>query len=823
MSNPYERLTWPYLSPPRKEVKEEYDARVLTRNFSGKTPFMKMTSGLLLKRTTSESTTRAVLDPLNTITERYTAASGFKPKGGISSISIKYKNDIGTVRTADVTWNVYTKLEFDTLDEFFMNPGKLVLLEWGWADGAAYKFGDSEIETLGESKFEKLRRQKLKDSKCNYDAMLGLISNFDWSYGDGKYTCITTLISPGAFFGDLNLNTNAVAIPNKDGNMDDTYPSLKNIMNSYLNNEKWLNDYYGGNDGGIKNYLSFNNSGQKYIRWALLEALINQSHPVSSVFSGDVFISCPAQRKTVSGIPVNFLSIDPEVAIWNTNNLLPNHGMPRFNDQSGRGQIENIYLNIKMVSSVFENSSNLNQVFSSIYANLQKASCDAWSFRMINRTLTPEDIDEFTNTNSIKSFYQINLPGDITTTVDEKYTYVALTDQILKDGVISFDILPGSSTVTDITLNSKMPGAVVMSMIAAADSDYTLLSGFPSFVGIGLDTNRINSIDTFADVTRERNQQRIIKDKMDKFWKQLEESKQTPEEKNSYVEKYGDWEQRPLIGYSEKQQKMLITDQGSLSILLPIELNVTLFGLSGFYVGNVITTDVLPEAYKKNAYFQIIGITDTIDSSGWRTELASRFRNISKSSKTKFPATSGTEVQAQDDAVRNSIKSQGDPDDLQNKCFDKYKVADLNMNNFGIANDITIDVKKNLNYLCKEFLQPLSVILRHRNLQISVVSAFRSNEVNKRYSEPTDDLHLFGSAVDIKVRNITNGRYSSTFDIARIINSSGLTYDIIVVEDFWLHIGYVNEEAAGRKNRKLKYQMMVDNITKTKTAVPINL
>ena len=147
----------------------------------------------------------------------------------------------------------------------------------------------------------------------------------------------------------------------------------------------------------------------------------------------------------------------------------------------------------------------------------------------------------------------------------------------------------------------------------------------------------------------------------------------------------------------------------------------------------------------------------------------------------------------------------------------------MNVNRFGMTNDITIDVKKNLIYLCKEFLQPLNVILKASNLQLFVVSAFRSNEINMRYNETVDDLHQVGSSVDIKVRNLTNGKYLSTLELARIIDASGLLYDMIVVEDYWVHVSYVNEAAAGRKNRKLKQQVVFDNITNTKSIISINL
>jgi hypothetical protein len=826
----YRYNSWPYLSAPEKYVKDEYlkrtgqllgaapAERYLT--FKGKTPFMRMTSGITLKENSTDVGIRAILDPLNNQLDRYTESTGFKPAGGITSISIKYKNDIGTIRTADIKWQVYTKKEFESLDEFFMNPGKLVLLEWGMADGANNAFTLDLINRLRESNFENQRMSRVASSgyECRYDAMLGMISNFDWSYTDGKYECTTTLISPGAFFGDLNLEASTIPAADARGDIK-SFPYIKDWFKKNIKDSTYLNTWI-DNDKN-KNYVQ--EDDRTYIRWALFEAILNRLYPLNQCFSDDIYISCPdSKQSNGSTYSIDFKTIDPTIAIWNPGTSSEQFASFKHNSSEHKGRtglLKNLYLNVDMIIPALYDSTTVGQLFSKIYSKLQSAGNNAWSFRTITRTISLDDYKSLDASSAINGFYGIPGPGTISTTIDDRYSMIAITD-ILHTDVASFDVLNGNSTITDINVNSKMSGAVVMSMVAATDSNFTLLTGFPNFVSLRSENYRSASLDTFADVSRKR-----IQDKLDSDAKLKRETvaKQETSKPDTYSSTYKNWPEVNLIAADPEQQKMLVIDQNSESVLLPVDLEVTMIGMSGFRVGNVIQTDVLPEAYGRDAWFQIIGIDDTIDSSGWKTKLTARFRNISKKSKTKFPLTEETKIEIADAKVNNLITSKGNPDDLENTCFDKYKISDMNMNRFGMTNDITIDVKKNLIYLCKEFLQPLSVMLKASNLQVSVVSAFRSNEVNIRYNETIDDLHQFGSSVDIKVRNLTNGKYLSTLEVARIINVSGLLYDMIVVEDYWVHVSYVNEAAAGRKNRKLKQQIVFDNNTNIKSIVTINL
>ena len=52
------------------------------------------------------------------------------------------------------------------------------------------------------------------------------------------------------------------------------------------------------------------------------------------------------------------------------------------------------------------------------------------------------------------------------------------------------------------------------------------------------------------------------------------------------------------------------------------DAEITIEGIQGFKIGDVMQLPVLPDRYKKEVVFSVIGITHTIDASGtWQTKL----------------------------------------------------------------------------------------------------------------------------------------------------------------------------------------------------------
>jgi hypothetical protein len=67
------------------------------------------------------------------------------------------------------------------------------------------------------------------------------------------------------------------------------------------------------------------------------------------------------------------------------------------------------------------------------------------------------------------------------------------------------------------------------------------------------------------------------------------------------------------------------------SILLPIELTLKMHGVSGIKRGDKIKIDALPPQYKKGGFFQVTGITQTLNEDYWTTEVTGTFRTYFQS------------------------------------------------------------------------------------------------------------------------------------------------------------------------------------------------
>ena len=159
----------------------------------------------------------------------YTYGSfGFSPMPGIESADIKTLTR-GSLKKSTVKLIANNKQQFDIIDLLYMRLGYTVLLEWG---NSIYTTNgeDKEIlrNTLIEEKFFEsygsnsyltfLNDIETKRDKHagNYDALLGKVSNFNWSFNaDGSYNIELTIISLGDVIESLKSNLSADKATNK--------------------------------------------------------------------------------------------------------------------------------------------------------------------------------------------------------------------------------------------------------------------------------------------------------------------------------------------------------------------------------------------------------------------------------------------------------------------------------------------------------------------------------------------------------------------------------------------------------------------------------
>ena len=156
-----------------------------------------------------------------------------KPRPGITGMSSTIKGTLGVMREVNVKFKAYTLLQLETLQDLFMIPGIGVLVEWGWADAASeilsidlrntFPTGESDKwlkETINGNKKKSDDKDYVpglvKRGEGRYDALFGLISNFNISFvDDGTWDCDTTIVGPGAMTVDINLKSVGNALDEK--------------------------------------------------------------------------------------------------------------------------------------------------------------------------------------------------------------------------------------------------------------------------------------------------------------------------------------------------------------------------------------------------------------------------------------------------------------------------------------------------------------------------------------------------------------------------------------------------------------------------------
>ena len=158
---------------------------------------------------------------------------------GVEDISIEYSGGgmkYGAHRTADISWKCWNWDQLQDYTPHFLQHGNTVLLEWGWSgigelssiqtidiwknetdSGIEFdvdKFdGNGKYNSLYDYLIEHINRQR-----GHYDAMLGIITDFEYSVNDsGGFDCDTTLVASGTLMlstkSDWNVNDKFAELP----------------------------------------------------------------------------------------------------------------------------------------------------------------------------------------------------------------------------------------------------------------------------------------------------------------------------------------------------------------------------------------------------------------------------------------------------------------------------------------------------------------------------------------------------------------------------------------------------------------------------------
>jgi len=177
-----------------------------------------------------------------------TIAGSTRPLAGIKDISVGYKGNLSAIREATINWVCWSFEDLERLSPHFFSHGKGLLIEWGWGGTTADFSTLSEKDFLGGAGYQILQNRIIENAG-KYDAMAGVISNWEWTLrDDGGFDCMTKVTSRGVNMLDATTeNPGLASVPNESQVAQPTLPDFcaaikETTYAMAVKGEKWFGD-----------------------------------------------------------------------------------------------------------------------------------------------------------------------------------------------------------------------------------------------------------------------------------------------------------------------------------------------------------------------------------------------------------------------------------------------------------------------------------------------------------------------------------------------------------------------------------------------------
>lgn len=154
---------------------------------------------------------------------------GYRPMPGLTSIQVETLGRLGSLRQATISFKVWNINQLNVIEALYFRLGYSMLLEWGhtqyfnninsttgqftpqgvFVTNEIYGIADPFEVNTNRRKLEIQQEiaRKSRETSGNYDGMLGLVSNFNWSFNqEGGYDCTVRIIGPGAIMNTTRVN-----------------------------------------------------------------------------------------------------------------------------------------------------------------------------------------------------------------------------------------------------------------------------------------------------------------------------------------------------------------------------------------------------------------------------------------------------------------------------------------------------------------------------------------------------------------------------------------------------------------------------------------
>jgi len=606
---------------------------------------------------------------------------GLRPMPGIISMETKTENR-GSLRTSTVRIKAWNRVQFEILDILYLRLGYSVLLEFGnilyfqndgtliknrpWTLQNGFLKGSYDVDSLQEAIVD----LRLK-SNGNYDAVFGKVTNFSWSFEtDGSYDITLTIKSIGDVIESLKLNTLIEDKTTEEDEEEETTteePTIESFKDKhqigrlFFNAKKALSKNPQFKKGcraletdllkditfektEIKHFLQQNYNGtdpQYYIRLGSLLAFIQEKVYAKYVKGSANKISLLKYdyniKDNIAYTVGNQVSMDPRVCLINTS-VTTTSATYVFAPEGEEyvttianfkvGQIMNIYVNMLYILKTLDsnltpdNSSTTIDFLNSMLTDISKAlgSINTLEAFRDDNTNTVKIIDQSTIPGKYEIMKALQLTSPEENATINLYGYINNGASFVRNFGIKTEITPNLATT--IAIGAQAAGTVV-------GEDSTALSR----LNLGLEDRIKNSIeDAIIESTEEKSKEEELNDRFPNANKNFTEAilelgvKSTannfPTFDEESIDSYSQV-QANFLSYTNAKQALLSKKPSSTIGFIPVNLNLTLDGISGLKIYNAINVDTrfLPSNYPETMDFIIVGLNHKVENNDWTTSI----------------------------------------------------------------------------------------------------------------------------------------------------------------------------------------------------------
>jgi hypothetical protein len=614
---------------------------------------------------------------------------GYRPMPGITDVQITSVNRFGLLKEATVRYNCWDISQLEELERLFMRPGFTALLEWGHSiqlkSNGTYdttpqtvtKFFDKEVDKQTiYSEIENLKRS----SNQNYDAILGFVKNFSWSYRqDGGYDCTVSIISIGELIESMQIALDISSVfPDYTKPVDKT----KKVESTFLQAILTCLREFKGAEAIEKEYPGFTTkykeiNGEDFPdseTFRLSTIITDNKQPVSNpngfgftyiplrVFCGIVNMALLKDGKTSNIVHLNtkikpleavdptskiptcrfrtfkeHTSADPNVCIIGTmaSTSFPYSQLAVDHMQSTRvgssDEILNIYVNVDLLTQAVKNLVNNPDAQSRTLYNLFKPILNEISYAMGEINELDFHYDDTTSTLYI---------------VDRKV-------QVTSSDLSEIPITGLRSTVSGFNFVTKLSPAVT-TMVAISAQAGGADCGIEAEALLRWNEGLTSRVIMTRNVSGEKKQEgETAEEKKTRLETEQKERRSTIESAlSNFYDKtphlYDMEEFRTVKTEYKHYASIYVTEVESEDSklagpagIIPFEVNIEMDGISGIKIGQAFTikSKIMPSQYDGVVGFIVTGIDNKISNNRWTTNLKAQTIIISGAKNKSKPLT----------------------------------------------------------------------------------------------------------------------------------------------------------------------------------------